>query len=540
MPSDNNTNDTKDSVDSSKVVEFVQKSSKNIETDRKQKQKPGHKSSKSKKSIGWLLGVIVLVLLAIIMVLPSTFTRASSGYKVVFGTYDGIDVAYEVSPSGSGNHFANQVQGLMSQNPNAASDYNQLYQLWNSAYQNEVFFVAANALAKKAGLDKTAGMEQLVAQYIRESGYYTNDQGVFDATIYNSTPALQKSYIKKNVQEQLPTQIIISDLYTVRVSSAEKNYISDAAATVRDFEYVSFTTDSYPDALAVEYATQNPEAFSQVGISRITVADETLALSLKSQIESGTLSFEDAATANSIDGYAQNGGAAGTFRGYELSQFITQDIDRALVLSSSDGALVGPVAVSLGYALLRIDAAAQEADYSDPGVLSLIKTRIAQADPERMDAVLREEAQTFLTAASATSFVDAAEAASFDVTVVATTPVNVSDSQLMTFSLSTTDPVGFLSIAAEDSTIHKELFTAPSGTTLGPYKAGTTYIVAQTGDDAYDEDMKSYLDLFYDSPYITQQLVAQDAIGTVLASDKLQDNFMSAFFSHILGLGSSR
>lgn len=538
MPSDNNTNDTKNTVEPSKVVEFSPKSQKNNAAEKKQK--PKQKSSKNKKSLGWALGVAVLVLLAVIMVLPSTLTTSSSGYKVVFGTYDGTDVAYEVSASGTGNHFATQVQGLLSQNPNAASDYNQLYQLWNTVYQNEVFFVAANAMARKAGLDKVVNMEPLVAEYIRESGYYSNDQGVFDTTIYNSTPALQKSYIKKNVQEQLPSQIIINDLYTIKIPSTEKNYIADAAAQVRNFDYVTFTADSYPDALAVEYADQNTKAFSQVEISRITVADEALALSLKSQIETGSLSFEDTATANSTDEYAPAGGAAGAFRGFELSQFITADTDRDLVLDASHGDVVGPIAVSTGYSLVKIDQASQAADYSDPAVLSLIKTRIALEDPERLDAVLRDEAQAFLTSASATSFSEAAGTSSLEVTNVVDTPVNIGGSQLTTFTLSSTDPAGYLSTVAADSAIHKELFTTASGTVLGPYKAGTSYVIVQLGEDSYDEDIKGYLDLFYDSPYITQQLVAQDAIGTVLASDKHQDNFISAFFSHILGMGSSR
>ncbi len=534
MPSDKN-NDTAEKKETSQIVEFP---SKKNDPDRKEKRKASSKGKK--KTLGWAFGVAILILLAIIMVLPNSFARASSGYKVVFGSYDGKDIAYEVSPSGSGNHFATQVQTLLSQNPAAASDYNQLYQLWNSAYQNEVFFVAANAQAKKAGLDKVASMETVVADYIRESGYYNNAAGAFDAAIYNNATALQKSTIKKNIQEQLPSQIIINDLYTVQPSSAEKAYISDISSQVRAFDYVSFPVSAFPDALAIEYAQQNPAVFSEVGISRITVADQSAADSLLTQITAGTLSFEKAAEENSVDAYASVGGVAGTFRGYELKQFISDDATIASIMAATDGGIIGPFPVNNGYGIVRIDSVAKAADTTDAAVLSLIKDRISVTDTARMDTELQALAQDFMgKAATAEDFENVAGQLGMTINAVHGTPFNPAGSQLAIFSFSTTDSAGFLAAAAADEAVHKELFAKTDTLVRGPYKSGTSYVVVRVGEDSVDEDIKNYLDSFYDSPYMTQQLVAQDAIGTVLASDKHTDGFMSAFFSQVMGLGSN-
>ena len=65
------------------------------------------KHKKKGKSIGWILGVIILIVLSLLLVLPVTAFSGNS--SVVFGSYNGenIELSY-------GNYFFNQVNSLLS------------------------------------------------------------------------------------------------------------------------------------------------------------------------------------------------------------------------------------------------------------------------------------------------------------------------------------------------------------------------------------------------------------------------------------------
>jgi peptidyl-prolyl cis-trans isomerase C len=88
---------------------------------------------------------------------------------------------------------------------------------------------------------------------------------------------------------------------------------------------------------------------SQASAKHILVDDETRCEELKGQIESGDISFEDAAKSYSNCPSGSSGGDLGTFsRGDMVPEF-----DK-VVFSGDIGVVYGPVATQFGYHLIEI------------------------------------------------------------------------------------------------------------------------------------------------------------------------------------------
>lgn len=88
---------------------------------------------------------------------------------------------------------------------------------------------------------------------------------------------------------------------------------------------------------------------AQASARHILVASEEACLELKSQIAAGTLSFEDAAKANSTCPSGQSGGELGSFG----PGMMVPEFDK-VVFNESVGEVHGPVKTQFGYHLLEV------------------------------------------------------------------------------------------------------------------------------------------------------------------------------------------
>ena len=99
---------------------------------------------------------------------------------------------------------------------------------------------------------------------------------------------------------------------------------------------------------------ENPDQFKgeeTVTASHILVDTEEKASEIRQQLESGKITFEDAAKQYSTCPSAQNGGSLGEFgRGQMVPEF------DAACFEMQPGELRGPVQTQFGYHLIRLDA----------------------------------------------------------------------------------------------------------------------------------------------------------------------------------------
>lgn len=523
--SSNDKTDEKKGGEESKALDF-KKGKKNNSIEKEQKViavKP-----KKKITLGWVFGMIILLLIAVSFVLApaiQAFVGPKNADGIVFGKYGKEDIKYAY-----GNYFYDQVQNFGGQYKNSGEDATQtLYQIWQSAYNSTVLYTAVNQLATKAGL---IAADEVVNRAIINSGAYNKD-GKFDVELYQKATTENKASIEKSIRRSVPYQIVIDDIGSALSSSSEADYVSKMASQGRTFNYVDINASLYPDEKASAYALQNKQLFYSMDLSIISVETEDEAKTLFTAISNGEKSFEEVALSSSKDNYAVAEGKVGTVPYFGLVSNFKNPEDATQLLTANSGDVVGPLEGPGAWSIYRLDSAPIEGDYASPALLSMVKAYLVSSDDPVIDDYLLTLATEFAQDAKE-DFASAAEKAELDMVSVGSTPYNMAQSTYMN-NLSATDPQGMLARAAGTKEVAQKLYTAELGTVLEPIKSGTSYLVVQPDEDVTDEGMGSYIQMFYS--YLSGSQNQQDFSQALLASDIFQDNFLVTFFSTILGQG---
>ena len=100
--------------------------------------KPGNK-----KSIGWIIGVVVLILISITFILPTTFL--ASNHEIIFGSIKGQDVTF------TNQYLQTQASMNASQYGANANSLQGSYSIWNNAFLSTIANIALGEMAKDAG-----------------------------------------------------------------------------------------------------------------------------------------------------------------------------------------------------------------------------------------------------------------------------------------------------------------------------------------------------------------------------------------------------
>ena len=477
-------------------------------------------------TIGWILGIIILVLIAISFVLAPAIDaflgkRSSSG--IVFGQYGKEEIKYAY-----GNFFYDQVQNYADQYKGSQLDQTQaLFQIWKSAYDSTVLHTAISQIASKAGIIAT---DKAVNRAIIESGAYHKD-GKFDVQTYQKASVERRSSIEQSIRRSLPYQMVLNDVQSVLSSSAEAQYIADMAASGRTFNYLVIDPSLYPDVLASQFALENKQLFYNMDLSIISVASLEEAQEIQQSIASGSTTFEEAAASFSLDSFSSAEGRVGELFYYGvLSNFKNPDEALAL-LTAKNNEVVGPFEAEGSFALYQINRAAVEPDYASAATLSAVKRYLANNEPAIIESYLAELAQDISALARADGLLEAALAYDLELVEVPATPFNLGQSAYMS-DFSNTDSTGLLATAATGDTA-RLLFTEQPNTVLDPIKAGVNFLLIETGEDVKDEGMASYISMFYN--YYSGSQNQQDLSEALYTSDAFKDNFFTTFLTVILG-----
>jgi parvulin-like peptidyl-prolyl isomerase len=480
---------------------------------------------KKKVSIGWIFGMVILLLIAISFVAApaiEAIVGGSNSNEIVFGSYDGEDIAYSMD-----SYFYDQYQyyGQQYQSDTNTDSNLALYQIWSQAFNSTVIYTAITEMAENVGIRST---EKTINEAIINSGYYNVDD-MFNVETYNNTSAEQKAAIRKEVVRAIPYQTVLNDVQSVLTSTNEAKYVSAMADDTRSFKYVAFDYTTYPKELTAQYALTNPQLFSMIDLSVLSLSNEEDATAALTAINDGT-SFEDEAIAASVDSYASNGGVIGSVPYYAIKANF-KNVDESMnVLQASEGDIVGPYETENGWALYKVNSSAVTPDYTSDDTLNMIRTYIANYDTEIMDTYLNDEAKAFATTV-ADDFDAAAEEANLTVNEVSSTSANIGASQYMS-TLSSSDTAGLLATAATEADTMKLLFNQEVGTATAPIKSGNSYLVAYVASEDTESGMGSYIESVY--PYYAGTHSQQDLQSAIMSSDKLENNFLSVFIDKIM------
>lgn len=490
------------------------------------KQHESKTKQKPRITIGWILGMAVLLIIGASFVIGPTLGamlgKRSQG-NLVFGTYGKEEIRYAYN-----NYFFDQVQHYADQYKGSQSDPTQtLYQIWKSAYDATVIHTAAGQLATQAGIRVNA---DVLNRAIIDSGAYHKD-GTFDVDTYRKATTERKSAIESSIRRDLPYRMVMTDVGTVLASDAEREYVGAMASKVRDFSYLLFDSSLYPDREAVAYALENRRLFETIGLSIISLGSLEDAEEVASSLQSGLYTFEEAAREHSLDMYAQADGRVGKVPYFAVTPNFRYAEEAVALLEADSGAIVGPFETNGGWAIYQVTEPANEMDLADENSLDLVKAYIGSNEEELMDSYLSNLVTEVAEYASEAGLEEAALAYDLDLVEVMPTGYNVGNSSFLN-NFSYTDPTGMLASYAT-AEVQAELFTSAEHTLLEPMKTGGAYLLIEVGEDSTDEGMGSYTMMFYD--YLAGSQSQENLARTLYASDLHEDNFMPTFLRVVLG-----
>ena len=162
----------------------------------------------------------------------------------------------------------------------------------------------------------------------------------------------------------VPYNLILSDLQSTIVSAQEAEFVKTVAEQSRSFEYFVIDYNVYPDDLTVAYAEEHEGLFDKMDLSIISASTIEKLTEALDALNAGT-DWADVVSAYSEDGYASNGGSAGTVMVYSLLSNLADEADLEKVTSLEQGTYSEPIASPYGYTIYKADKALEKADYSD-------------------------------------------------------------------------------------------------------------------------------------------------------------------------------
>ncbi len=505
-----------------------QKNGKVVKISAGQKKDTDKKSSSLyfSKIVTYIILAVISIVLIVGIVVPS-LGSSSRNNSISFGSYDGEDIVFT-----PGNYFYRQYQAQAQQS--TGSDETAAYQIWNGAYQSTVFHTAMTQIADDAGIVVS---EETLKKAIIDSGAYDKD-GKFDNATYESTSVESRNTLKKQVEDYIPTRIIISDMAKSLDPAGELEYIKALGDASKAFEYVVFDASLYPDELTREFGLNNPSEFTGVDISIISTATEAEALEIKTKVESGEMSFADAAVEYSQDALAADGGKAGVYYLHEVRSNFANEEEVNELFSTGAGEITRPFETAAGYALYQVEQKPFPADFTDPEVLDNVRSYIQDNNAELVTSYIQSVGEQFIADVNGgKSFTDAGAELSLEPVSVGLTPVDVNSSAFL-IGFQYTDQGGYLASLNSDVDAMKALYALEVGEVSSLLEANGSYLVATATESApMEESASSYMGMLYD--YMKGQQAQQELISSIFSSDSFEDNFLTVYLTEIMNVGSA-
>ncbi len=496
------------------------------------------KEKKTKKknqySFVWILGIVILILISLTFVLPTTMFGGTQS-AISFGKYDGKSIELTAN-----SFFYYQLQSLYSyyvQYYGESTAANYSYSIYYNAYQQALLNEAFQVMAEKAGFNATN--EQIYSAII-DSNYYSDGTNGFSEEVYSSATDMQKEQIIAWMKEYVPFQEVQNTIMSVPVSGAESDFVKSLSDDRRTIEYAVLDSSLYPDEDAKSYAEERADLFSCISFIRASYSTEDEALEVLSQIESGTKTIEEAAQESASLG----GGSVQNYFRYQMNNE-SEDV-AASIYSAEEGTLIGPAETSIGYSIYKITESAHKADYTDENVLNSIKSYIATADSDVIKSYLDSIIDSiYLDFAS--DYDNALVKYNLSSNEVSNVALNTGDSQFI-YSFSYTEENasytgastnGYIySKAEEDKTWIENLFSLDYSTVVEPFYINGAYIIARPLESTQNDSYTSTLLKNMYSSYAPQFSLV-DYESKVLTSDKVEDNFISAYIQALYGTSSN-
>ena len=471
--------------------------------------------------------VLVIIVIAFVFV-PAIVPEAFGGGDLTFGYYNRTPINYV-----PGNHFHQVQQFLLQRNQPAHDDPNFMQviaQIWRFAFEETAIRIGILDTMKQAGFIVP---DDIISREMAELPQF-QENGRFSLARYRAMDNNTRMALWQQTQENYIIANYFADLDNIKTPSREVSFVSSMGSPQRTFDVAIFPLASFPFSEMVSFAEVNPDLFTLVHVSSITLHNEREARQILTSIRNGSISFEEAAQNHSMDWAAERGGDMGSFLAFELSWLIGNEEARQSVLRLPAGEITDIYRVP-GFnrapdrwVFYRVDEAARLIDVNDPGMENRIRSFFAETMRGRIEDWAISEAERFSTLARETGFAGAALAEGVETRSFGPIPLNYGNSVL--FSTISAAGVPELAAAGSDIFFWRAAFTTPLNTFSRPIVVGENVIVLLPSEEvSMEESDIGFIESFY--PFWLRNSTEGAHRAYFLNSERLDDRFNETFWS---------
>ncbi|MDR0300900.1 MAG: SurA N-terminal domain-containing protein [Treponema sp.] len=487
---------------------------------------------KFKANPGLYIGsVVILVLVTVTFVAGDLlFKGARGGGDLTFGYYDNVPISWV-----PGNKLSQYYEQLARRyrdqvdlsNPQIAMS------LWSQAFEGAAVHTAILQEMKRSNYEAP---EKVVDREVAKLPQF-QENGRFSPALYRQMSDTSRLSLWRQVKEELTVIQFYNDLFGLLIPDGEKEFIANMASGERTFEVVSFPVDDFPASEYLSYAQENSGLFGSIHLSRIYInSGEREAKKILESIKDGVTTFEDAARAQSQDGYADRGGDMGIQYVYDLEREVTDAAVRENILSLGKGELSAVVKLNDNWAFFRIEDELRLADFEDTATMDRVRSYMRNYERGRMEDWAIAQAEEFITGAIADGFDNAARQSGKEKASIGPLPVNYGSvgffTPLESFTVSALSRQELLDLS-KNSNFWKSAFSTPLNTPSEPLVHGSKVLVffpveqIDIEEEKAEEITSMYSDYWLGS--ITEQSLQPYFMNSPRMDNRFWDTYVKFF-----------
>jgi len=467
--------------------------------------------------------VLVIVIIAFVLVPAIVPSEAGGGGELIFGYYNKTPIKYVV------NNYFYQVQQSLYQNqrpnPEDPNFMSTMMNIWRQAFEEAAVRIGILDEMKQAGF---IAPEDVVDREMAELAMF-QENGRFSLVKYRSLDNSSRMNLWRQVQESYILQAYMSDLRNLKSASNEISFIAGMASPRRSFDLAVFPLNSYPDSEVAAYVQSNPDKFSVVNLSKITItSSEREARQILNSIKNGSTTFEEAARNYSQDWAAERGGDMGTIMAFELEYEIADEKTRSGIINLAKGELSELITNNSGWAIYRVNETARMVDLNDASEKGNVRNYLMSFMRGISEDWVISSAEKFCSQARESGFDAAIAAQGLAKKSFGPLPLNYGNFAMLASIRSSGIPE--LENAGDNQFFWKAAFSTPLNSPSTPLVIGDNVIVLfpldETSADEYEiEIIKAYY------PYWVDSMIDNNFRLYFLLNKKMDDRFFDTFFS---------
>jgi len=493
-------------------------------------------AKKFKQHPGIYIGSVVILILVVITFVGGDFLSGGRRYvrkgggDLTFGYYDKVPISWV-----PGNTLAQYYERVFNSFRAQGYDPNDRwvnYYVWKQAYEASVTQIAILQMLKKSNY---AVSEKAVNKKVVQLPQF-QDNGRFSIVMYNRMADSARLALWKQEQEEIAMKMFYEDFYALLVPGSETKFIANMSSPQRSFDFTFLNVDDYPDSEYLSYAKENSKLFNSIQLSKITISSsEREAKKILASINDGTVTFEDAARAQSKDNYADRGGDMGIRYCYEIDNEIPNADDRETVYDLDKGELSGVITVNDGWVFYRAESGLTQADFNDSSVMNKVRDYVKDRERGRMENWTIDKAKEFISESKESGFSNAARWRNLSVNSFGPITLNYGgvslfkalDESLKVTGISDQDVDGL----SKNENFWKTTFTTSLNTPCEPLVQGSkVFVFFPTEEIEADESTKEEIASNYSTQFL-QNIGYQSLQKYFMTNGRMKSNFDETYFS---------